>query len=240
MDFHTAELENRVARMQAELLGLQQQLSAARGGNPVQQQVPGLPQQEGIVSRVWRGFRAAFIAGIAMAREGWRRLKKWASLAWQTTKTVAIIAWEVGKVAAIVAWGTTKILARRAWEKVKSFSLRVWTAVRPKLEAVWVKTKEVAMKVAMSAMVLGIVVFEKAVAVSAWLSRKMQQAIEVVTQQVNRLAEFLGRMLAHGIVLGLWAYFQIRTVYEVARDTVREELAFEHEIPEERMARAAA
>lgn len=241
MDIHTAELESRISQMQAELLGLQQQLSAAHGERPAQQvQLPGLPQQEGIVSRVWRGFRAAFIAGIAMLRRGWQRLKAWATTAWRATKTAVTIAWEVTKVAAFVAWNVTKMFAKRVWERVKSFSLRVWTAVKPKLEAAWTKTKNVAMKVAMTAMVLGIVMFQKAIAVSAWLARKMQQAVEVVTQQVNRLAEFLGRMLAYVVVLGIWAVLQVRTVYESARDTVRDELAFEPEMPREQAARAAA
>lgn len=240
MDIHTAELENRISAMQAELLGLQQQLNAARGNHPAQIQLPGLPQQEGFISRTWRGFRAAFLAGIAMLRKGWHKLKQWASTAWTITKSVAVIAWESTKIAAIVVWGVTKMVANRVWSKIKSVSLRVWSSVRPAAEAVWAKTKGIAFRAWMFTMVVAIVVFEKAVSVSAWLAQKMQQVVEVTTQAVNRLAEFLGRMLAHIIVLGVWAFFQVRTVYETARETVRDELLLDRERTTERPMQAAA
>jgi len=226
------EFEGRIARMQAELLGLQQQLNSARSGQPAVHQV--LPSQPGIISELWQSFRSAVAAGFSVVSQGWQKLKSWATTAWQVTKLVAGVVWAVAKVGAFVAWGVTKMVARRVWNKVKGFSLRVWTAVKPKLETAWANTKSVLAQLWMVTAMVSIVVFEKAIAIAAWLSRRMQQTVEVASQAINQVAEYLGRMVAHVLVLGIWAVLQFRTVYEVARDTVREELYYAPE--EQRMA----
>jgi len=165
-----------------------------------------------LAQRIWNAVSTLCGKGVQVLKRGWNFLRR--APAVRVVSGVASVAWVGAKFGALVALGVTVLLSQGAYQRMRKHAVHAWKVTRPQIQEMVGRVKR-AVRIAWAATQVAYY----------WAKEKAKKVVAFITRNVDRGAQFCGRIAAYGLVLVMWVLLQFYVMYVTARKTLQEELA---------------